>query len=147
MVLKSSYVKVHQRSKVLVNVKAQFPIQENFFCYGENYQRKDMILLRWNMDSISEIYYSFYNFYTFTYYVSVQETVDNCHFLFSQSLLIFGVYLSDSVNRFVLNVPFLYPLKTSENLSFFYLSESRERVHWNEWFEITIPPKLLWYSK
>ena len=61
------------------------------------------------MDSISEIYYSFYNFYTFTYYVSVQETVDNCHFLFSQSLLIFGVYLSDSVNRFVLNVPFLYP--------------------------------------
>ena len=71
MVLKSSYVKVHQRSKVLVNVKAQFPIQENFFCYGENYQRKDMILLRWNMDSISEIYYSFYDFYTFTYYVSV----------------------------------------------------------------------------
>ena len=46
MVLKSSYVKVHQRSKVLVNVKAQFPIKENFFCYGENYQRKDMILLR-----------------------------------------------------------------------------------------------------
>ena len=43
------------------------------------------------------------------------------------------ISISAHINPFVPNAPFLYPLKTSENLNVFPMfSESRERVHWEQ---------------
>ena len=37
-----------------------------------------------------------------------------------------------NINRFVLNAPFLHPLKTSENCQVFWFLRGREKVHWKK---------------
>ena len=47
-----------------------------------------------------------------------------------ESLLVSSdAYTECSINPFISNAPFLYPLKTSENLK---TSGVRERVHWEQ---------------
>ena len=45
-------------------------------------------------------------------------------------------HFETKLNPFVSSVPFLYPLKTSENFSFLMFSGGRERVHWEQMVEV-----------
>ena len=40
------------------------------------------------------------------------------------------------INPYVLNAPFLYPLKTVKPLSLGVEKRGRERVHWGEWVKV-----------
>ena len=58
-------------------------------------------------------------------------------YLIYEALIIISLLLS--VNSFVLNAPFLYPLKTSENLQVFWCFQGLEKACiGNEWVNNTI---------
>ena len=73
------------------------------------------------------------HFYWFLY---KKECIVLIRYILLEILPIFphSVYATEYllVNPFVPNAPFLDPLKTSENLGFFWCSRSREKVHWEQ---------------
>ena len=68
------------------------------------------------------------------YFVSLRIQSE-CKKIRTRNNSVFGHFSRSAylINPFVFNVPFLYPLKTSENLKFLWCFQGgRERVHWEQ---------------
>ena len=68
------------------------------------------------------------------YFVSLRIQSE-CKKIRTRNNSVFGHFSRSAylINPFVFNAPFLYPLKTSENLKFLWCFQGgRERVHWEQ---------------